>query len=348
MTVDRYLAAIGLCALLALPGIAAPQSAEARTDVPIDQTVLPDGDTRYSVPITVGGSAPIRAALDTGSFGLRVLKAALTPDRYEPTDIRRQYGFGGGARFDGVLARATLGVGSAQTDRPILFQLIDTVGCVEAQPDCPASRLRPEDYRIAGDGYAGRGFNAILGLSMRRATTDDSALNPLTVTGDRSWIVILPRPGSTEPGRLIIDPTDADRAGFVLLQLQPEGGASDGRQSGWADTALPGCLVDLARKERSCGRTVLDSGAPGFSLPSAKVGKPTPWGPGRKASFELDVGGTRMVMPFTTGRDWSKRVVAHPPRRSAGAEITAGTLPYFSYAVLYDAEAGTIGLKRRD
>lgn len=344
----RVPARIGLCVLMAVPGILASPGVRARTDVPIDQIVLPDGDTRYSVPITVGGSAPIQAALDTGSFGLRVLKAALTPDRYEATDIRRQYGFGGGARFDGVLARATLGVGAAQTDRPILFQLIDTVGCVEEQPDCPASRLRPEEYRIAGDGYAGQGFDAILGLSMRRAATDDSALNPLTVTGDRSWIVILPRPGSTEQGHLIIDPTDADRAGFVLLQLQPEGGASDGRQSGWSDTALPGCLVDVARKERFCGRTVLDSGAPGFSLASTKVRAPSPWGPGRKVSFEIDGDGTRMVMPFTTGRDWSTRVVAHPPRRSGAAEITAGTLPYFSYAVLYDAKAGTIGLKRRD
>ena len=55
-----------------------------------------------------------------------------------------------------------------------------------------------------------------------------------------------------------------------------------------------------------------------------------------------------MVMPFTTGRDWSTRVVAHPVRQPGGAEIAAGTLPYFSYAVLYDAKAGTIGLKRRD
>ncbi len=28
--------------------------------------------------------------------------------------------------------------------------------------------------------------------------------------------------------------------------------------------------------------------------------------------------------------------------------ISAGTLPYFSYSVLYDAEAGTIGFKPRD
>ncbi len=348
MAINPHLAAIGLSALLALPGLAAPGSAAARTDVPIDQTVLPDGDIRYSVPITVGGSAPVRAQLDTGSFGLRVLKAALTSERYEATAMRRQYGFGGGARFDGVLARATLGVGSSETDRPILFQLIDTVGCVDEQPACPASRLRPEDYRIGGDGYAGQGFDAILGLSMRRAATDDSAINPLTVMGDQSWIVVLPRPDAAEPGHLIIDPDDADRAGFALLQLEAQGGAVDGRQAGWVDTALPGCLVDVARQERFCGRTVLDSGAPGFSVASSKVRAPTPWGPGRKVSFEIDGPGAPMVMPFTTGRDWSTRVVAHPVRRSGGAEIAAGTLPYFSYAVLYDARAGTIGLKRRD
>ncbi len=344
-TTTRILRAIGLAAAALLADACTAAAAE-RADVPVHQTVLPDGAPRYSVPVTVGDGPPIEAALDTGSFGLRVLASALSPDQYEATELHRRYPFGGGARFDGVLARATLGVGPIRTDGPVLFQRIDSVDCVEEKPDCPASRLGPEDYRIAGDGYAGQGFSAILGLSLRRTPGGvESAPNPLSVAGDRSWILLLPRPGSAEPGHLIIDPDARDRAGFTLVKLDAQPGTSGDGPPGWADTALPGCLV--GRGQRYCGRTLLDTGAPGLSVASPDARGPQPWGAGRSATLEIGGTGGPVSIPFMSGEGPATQVTLHPPR-GQGPVISAGTLPYFSYSVLYDAQAGTIGFKPRD
>ena len=344
-TITGLLRAVGLGATVLCAGAA---SAAERADVPVHQTVLPDGDPRYSVPVTVGDGPPIEAALDTGSFGLRILAAALSPGQYEATDLHRRYPFGGGARFEGVLARATVGVGPIRTDAPVLFQRIDRVDCVEEKPDCPASRVGPDDYRIAGDGYAGQGFSAILGLSLRRAPGGvEIAPNPLSVAGDGSWILLLPRPGSAEPGHLIIDPDAGDRAGFTLMKLDPQPGTAGDGTPGWADTALPGCLVGRGRSERYCGRTLLDTGAPGLSVASSAARSPEPWGAGRSATLEIGGEGGPVSIPFTSGEGPATRVTLHPPR-GQGPVISAGTLPYLSYAVLYDAKAGTIGFKPRD
>ena len=334
-------AATSLATLLLL---ASP--ATARTDVQVHQTVLPDGITRYSVPVTVGDGPPIEAELDTGSFGLRVLKAALRPDQYEPTNLHRAYAFGGGAKLEGVLARAVLGVGPVRTDGPLLFQLVENVGCVETQPHCFASRIKAEDYRIAGDGFARQGFLAILGLSMRRAATDDSAWNPLMSLGDRSWILVLPLPGSAEPGHLVIDPDATDRAAFVTLQLRPEGEVS-GRLTGWADAALPGCLVPPNGATSLCGETVLDSGAPGVVVGTGSVSAPQKWEAGEAARLEIGGAGGPVSLPFTSGGEDASRVILHPSHGDL-ARMSAGTLPFLSYEVLYDAKTGKMGFKPRD
>ena len=344
MATTGILLALGAAALLA--GTGSVPAAE-RADVPVHQTVLPDGEPRYSVAVTVGDGSPIEAALDTGSFGLRVLASALSPGQYDATDLHRRYPFGGGARFDGVLARATVGVGPIRTDVPVLFQRVDRVVCVDEKPDCPASKVRSDAYRIAGDGYAGQGFSAILGLSLRRAPGADGAPNPLSLAGDRSWILELPRPGSAEPGHLIIDPDDGDRAGFALMKLDPQPGTAGDEPPGWADAALPGCLIGRSRGERYCGRTLLDTGAPGLSVATAEAQGPKPWGAGRGASLEIGGTGGPVSIPFTSGDAPATRVTLHPPR-GQGPVISAGTLPFLGYAVLYDAKAGTIGFKPRD
>ncbi|MGI3903471.1 MAG: hypothetical protein ACRYGP_19595 [Janthinobacterium lividum] len=344
MTTKIIPLAPALLALAVLSSLSGASCAAGRLDVPVSQMVLPNGDPRYSVPVSVGNGPAFEAQLDTGSFGLRVLASALEPGNYEATDLHRGYAFGSGAKFDGVLARGTISVGGAATEAPVLFHLVQRVACVDDKPDCPAARLKQQEYRIGGDGYAGQGFPAILGLSMLRAATDDSAQNPLTATGPRSWILVLPRPGRSEPGHLIIDPDESDRAGFTLLKLEtPDGG----RLAGWADRALPGCLEDGG--QRFCGRTLLDSGAPGVSVATDTVKSAKPWGKGHLGRIEIGGDNGPVSVPFRSGADYSTRVILHPQRGPDGAaQLAVGTLPYFSYAVLYDSQAGTIGFKARD
>lgn len=341
MLYARRAVACAFAYLTVLGCVQTASASNARVDIPIGQVVLPNGDTRYFVPVSVGAGAPVDAELDTGSFGLRVLKAALKPDQYRATGYYRRYTFGSGARFNGALAEATLSVGSARTDRPMLFQVIDSVDCIERVPNCPVSRVKPEDYRIAGDGYPNKGFNAILGLSLRKAPVAAGADNPLTVTGDAAWIVVLPRPGSPSPGHLIVNPDAKEREGFAMMRLEAQGG-------GWADTMLAGCLVDEQSKDRFCGKTLLDSGAPGVVVNSEKATEPSVWPPGRAATLEIGEPPKSIAVSFSTSDQWSNRVHIRPPRDGEAVRVSAGTLPFFHYAILYDAKAGAMGFKRRE
>ena len=67
----------GAAAAIVWLGVGEPSEAVARIDVAVRQFTMPDGTVRYAVPVTIGESSPIMAELDTGSFGLRVLTAAV-------------------------------------------------------------------------------------------------------------------------------------------------------------------------------------------------------------------------------------------------------------------------------
>ena len=191
-----------------------PASEATRIEIPIAQTRLSDGNIRYSVPVSVAGAAPVAAMLDTGSVGLRILARAAAAGQYEETGVMRRYGFGSGIVLGGPLVRAVVAVGAATTAEPVTMQIVQSVGCAERLPDCPAARLDPSDYGIGGDGLPREGFEAILGLSMFKAAISPVASNPLGAVGDRKWIVELPLPGAALPGRLIVNPGRAERAGF--------------------------------------------------------------------------------------------------------------------------------------
>ena len=289
---------------------------------------------------------PIEAELDTGSFGLRVFAAVVTPDAYTATDMRRTYAFSGGEKFEGFLASSSVAVGPARTDTPLFIMVIDHISCVDSKPHCYSSRVKPEEYGIAGGGVPNKGFKAILGVSLRRAATDDSALNPLSLIGGGDWIVSLPQPGGSEAGHLIIDPDASDRAGFAPLQLKTEGAVSGNHLAGWADASLPGCLVG-GDGRRFCGDTIFDSGAPGVSIGSPDVSKSGGYGADKAVKLEIGGADGPVSIPFITGHDNASRVVLHPPQRGSDTRISAGTLPFFSYDVLYDSKMGTMGFRRR-
>jgi hypothetical protein len=261
----KTLAIAPLALLLAtIQGVAF--SGNERVEVPIRQIKISDGVIRYSVPISVSGGAPIDAELDTGSFGLRVLERAMTPSQYSSTGIHRQIAFGSGARLSGVIATAVVGVGEAMTPSPIPFQVVQAVDCVETKPKCPASKVKFEDYGIAGDGFPHEGFDAILGISMRFPLAPMGAINPLAAIGSRSWIVILPRPGDDAPGQLIINPNESDTAGFKLYQMEhqpnPRGSTEE---IGWQDTKIPVCPDP---SKQGCPATRFDSGGGSTELMS--------------------------------------------------------------------------------
>lgn len=247
------------CLLLGTPPLLAAAPGP-QIEVPIFQHRLSNGDIRFTVRVSVGGGAPIDAMLDTGSFGLRVLARAIAPTQYTATGITRGYGYGSGVVYRGPLAKAVVTIGGATTGTPVGIQVVQSVMCAAAKPDCPASRVTPADYGIGGDGLRREGFDAILGISLRGSDAPDAAINPLSVIGSRRWIIILPEPGVATPGRMIINPAADDVAGFhpVLLRRLPP--RADGRPQVF-DAEIPSCPDRPLALQSSCQPMLLDSGA---------------------------------------------------------------------------------------
>ena len=166
--------------------------------------------------------------------------------------------------------------------------------------------------------------------------------------GDGSWIVLLPQPKSVQPGHLFINPTAEDRYGFTNVQLQPQpGGEGTDNFFGWRDGMLSGCLIKDSDKKKLCGKTLMDTGASGFSIDSADTSGREFWEIGTRATFEIEGGSQPITFSFVTGPEWSTHVRVHPMRNPKIGRISAGTQPYFAYAVLYDAKSGSIGFKAR-
>src|SRR6202042_1623596 len=121
-------------------------------------------------------------------------------------------GYASGSRYEGIVGEARVTIGAAHGTGPV--HLIRSIGCFAYLPHCPASRTTLEKYGIASDGLPGEGFKAILGVDMAPGRVG----NPLRFLGASRWIVELPRPDEAN-GRLILNPTDAELEGYVMVPL---------------------------------------------------------------------------------------------------------------------------------
>lgn len=327
----------GLTAALAVAvGPAAQaQAQEARSEIPIREVVLSDGARRYAVPLTVGGVA-LEAGLDSGSTGLRVLPDALAGGQVRETSRADTYAYGSGARYEGVVAEADAAIGAAKG--VLSFQQIKAVGCVDRKPNCPANRVPLKDYGIQGDGLRGEGFKAILGVNMAEA----DVASPLPALGVRRWIIELPLPGSGKPGRLILNPTAQEAAGYTPFHIDP----AFAQAKGGAHDAIQACLINSRSNAQVCGPTLLDTGAPGVNVVNGDAGV---WPNDTPAMLAfMDGGKARTAVAFAIGRrEFASRMSSVQNPSVRGVQIQPGLLPYFAYSVLYDPKSGTVALKPR-
>ena len=329
-----------LISLLALGAATAARAQPVRSEVPILEQVLSNGAHRYAIPIQVGGTR-LLASLDTGSTGLRILPGVLKAADPRPSDEPETYGYASGSRYEGVAGQAMLTLGGLKGTASL--HLIRSIGCYAYLPHCPASRTTLDKYGIASDGLPGEGFKAIVGIDMAPGKVG----NPLRALGVKRWIVELPRPGEGA-GRLILNPTDAETAGFALSPLAAPYAHERG---GGLHDAAPGCLSNRETRVQACGVVLLDTGSYFLSVLNGPPDGP-PWPEGSTADLELfDAAGQLTVRaPFVLGdRDLGTRFVARREPLVYGVVILAGAAPYFTHAVVYDAVHSRIGLKpRRD
>jgi hypothetical protein len=296
-----------------------------RAELPIREVDLSDGIRRYTVTIRIAGR-DVEAGLDTGSAGLRLLPEALPAElaRGGGADISAAYG--SGSVFVGREIRTVLALGAVQGSVPV--ERVDSIRCTDRAPHCRvAGATNP---RIMADGLAGEGFAAILGIDPR----DNRIPNPLTTLGFRRWIVELPRPGEGRAGRLILNPSDGEIADYRRFKtIEGMGGV------------LPGCLGGADERDRVCGAVRFDTGAPGFSI--AAAAPPRGWPNGSEGRLSVGDRSGAVTMRFIYGRrDQASRLTATRDERGA-TRIFAGIAPYFAWSVLYDCDAGTMGLRPR-
>jgi hypothetical protein len=335
----RVLALLGLMA----PGLAFAQ--QMRSVVPISQSLLPNGDIRYSVPVRVGNSVSLQALLDTGSTGLRVMRNALFNTSYTDTGFASFYEFGGGDKLTGTIGTAVVTVGGVATDDAVPFEVVSQAGCAEFRPACSASMVAAQDYGIGGDGISGQGFQAILGVSLVTEGGASYTANPLTHIGARKWIIELPEPGQSADGSLILNPGAADLQGFQMFSLTPAPSVGVGLDAGWVDS-LAGCLNDGTNGQNICGPAILDTGSPGVIADIAGGTTAPLWGQNDKVTMSFSSGNQSLSLPFVADRNPGTGLLQEPAQGNA-TRLLDGFLPFFYFDVLYDAADGAIGMRAR-
>ncbi|MGH7141327.1 MAG: hypothetical protein ACREGH_01680 [Minisyncoccia bacterium] len=316
------------------PAAQAQSASGTRVEVPIYQTALPDGTIRYYVSIRVGGSKTLNAMIDTGSAGLRILPNIIDPSNYSIVGTAKAEQYGSGVQLLGNIASAVVHVGDAVTSAPIPIEIITTVQCTAKKSNCAASGSGT--YRLGANGYAGEGFLAIMGIGLRTADID----NPLEDFGSGRWTVELPAPGSSAPGKLIINPDANDTAGYVKYAL-----SRDSNAEGWEDDGLSGCVVNNATAQSFCDGILMDSGAGGVHIMPSGSTAQTAWSSGTSAS---------LVFENKQGQ-WAREnfAVGGAPdfdvdlsSLGGGVQgINVGPLPLYGFSVLYDSADGIMGLK---
>ncbi len=308
-----------------------------RAEAPVREVVLSDRARRYAVPIKVGGT-DIIAGLDSGSAGLRILPDVLQNGDVQPGSSDDTYSFDAGVKLSGVKASGAVSVGglSGRTT----MQLVQKIGCTSDKPRCPAGSLPIEHFGIQGDGIPDQGFKAILGVNMASA----EVASPFAGIGAQRWIIELPRPGETGPGRIVLNPTDEEVQGFVNLPIMRQ--FSD--QHGGAHDAVEGCMINDATQEKACGAVVLDTGAPGIQVVESVVRKP--WAAQTPATliFADGDGHARLAETFVTDRrEHASHLMFERRERAPMTIVKSGLTPYFAYAILYDPAHATIGFRPR-
>lgn len=315
----------------ALPGGAQTQSAPVQ--VPIREVDLSDGTRRYAITIKVDGH-PIDAGLDTGSVGLRVLSGVIDSATTKEVGPVQRYGYGVGTTLEGPVVRTEVSVGDLHESAR--WQDIHAIGCSAARPDCPASHVDRRQFGIQGNGLAGEGFRAILGVGLASADLP----NPFQEIGAHRWIVELPRPGETPIGRLILNPSEQQIVGFTPLLL------ADAHRTRSND-AVRACLQRNDGKP-VCAPTLIDSGAPGIELVNHRADNGWTEGTAARLTFGGSADTEAMGVRFIVGRRMqASRFNAVADPRVEGMRIRSGLLAYFAYDVLYDADRGTIAIRAR-
>jgi hypothetical protein len=299
-----------------------------RYEIVIHQRLV-DRVARIWIWITVDGGQPIDALLDTGSTGLLVLASALPSVDSLPNKGSVKYTYATGEVLVGRKTKAIVAFDNTGPKFEVPFGMVTALGCTPEKPKCPTSRVKFDQYRIAGD----LGFRAILGIGLGTELLP----NPLATTGNFRWIIDLAN------DKLIVNPYDTDLVGFSIYHVAKEALGVTGGFRG----AVPGCLVARNSGERVCGPTAIDTGSMYVGILTKDSSLFDRMRNAENFAFEFGVGDDKSSMNFSMNSGRFERLNSEFIGGSFRTAILAGLPPYYEFSVFYDFSKNIIGLKRK-
>lgn len=295
--------------------------AKNRGDQRVEIPVHFDGD-RPTIYVDVGSSKQVKLGIDTGAGGIRIWQNNLKASDYERTRIENNVMYGNSVSgLTGELVLAKVKVGNFVIPGKTKIQLVTGHICKDgAKSSC------------AEDGSR-HGYDGTLGLRtfhFDETKKEDTVFNPLIQSGPFPYILSVPV-AKGEQGKLIINPTGAEKSRFLSLPLTARNGQH-----------VPVCI------HAHCFETIIDTGNGSNAIPVAN----------KKELKALDlpvadekvVEGTKVPIQFGRGKH-SVTFNAVAGKKGATTykvkDVGNGTLGINAYHyldVLYDFEKGTIGV----
>jgi Protein of unknown function (DUF3443) len=300
-------------------------------------------DPRPEITVRIGNDAPIHVILDTGSVGLRVFSDVVptgTGKGIQVTNQSDSVEYVDGTQFGGSVAKAVVHIGTLSTSTLVPFQLVQSVTCDPAAPDCPASG--------GADQFQADGVDGVMGIGLSGAYPGDPATNPLLALPSpyrNSWSISMAGGGQTLPasGTLVLGAKDpsAPAADFAL---QPYAASVHGMPT-WNDQFN---LCWNVGGISSCELSVFDSGSDLTVLGGTAFANVSTDNPGEvgmlttgtsvQASQEVD---SNPLWSFTSGGGAMQTVVVEP---SGNDWVNSGVQAFYSFTVTYDEVHGEIFL----
>lgn len=334
-------------ALAILPNLAAANGNSGKDTLRLEMPLSINYDHNRVTPYIVIeiNHQPFKVIFDTGSHGLKILKGGLNINQLTATGKRMKCSFGSNPKNElflkGEIMQGIFSAGKLSTKKNIKMLAVDS-----AEYNTNNPWLSTGDSAIISSNHF-RGFPAIMGVGLR-AKGGNGLVNPLAqLPGNGKYIIEFPSYGNSD-GKLIINPTKDDEAGFVFYQLPAETNVSYDDISGWLDTRMNGCLI--VDNNTICQSTLLDTGNPDTQTYTDRIAENIKVNPGSRVMLKIlpdDKAGTEYSMEFT--------VSAHPKAGKDAVYIRAsnkpknifGTMLFFNFDVLYDQKNGVIGLRKK-
>jgi hypothetical protein len=292
---------------------------------------------RPMIYVRVGRGPKVPVLLDTGSTGLHIYTRGVRLGAHSGVAVTRRKDavtYADGMVQRGVVARATLTIGSLKTVHPVSFGLINSVSCVHELRDCPEM-----------DGINGRlsvGEYGILGVALTRSREGlGNPLLALPAPYARAWSIELDGSG----GSLALRPHTVARP-LARFRLARDGFDSSGAQA-WKDSQTKVCWATVEPRGAACEPTIFDSGSVTMlwyggllshsdtSVDSVLVNPGeyiAAWAPGTHSPF----------WTFTTGEEFSYNSVLAVP--GGHPLVIAAVQTFLAFDVVYDDTRGQIAL----